>query len=361
MEVDTEKVSCANSMELAAELEEMIHQAYHCTDKKWSDTSSSPFTTTFDEGLIKAAYDRRHLFYWEIWVGLWLFQVSFIGSQPKKSDDANMEENANMEESEVENEDYDDFIGVPIPLFDLIQEVSIDNNEVMHYNCCNFEGWGYFYEQQVCVADYISEHLGDTFDGFTHQYVLLWYCSAFMHLAYCEDTPVYIQAMFHVPAPKDVTVSTLKKLIPSTMEIMPQWEILPAIDRMKNYENDDIDSERIDGMFCFTLTPNVNGKSSVDDLGQSFGSMLIVLQSVTTHSAETMFDESVSNFSIPEVVQGVCARSKMRSTLDTGFALADWLDVDGVKAFEDTVLGFDVDAWASQKLNDVGADGNYRR
>ena len=32
-----------------------------------------------------------------------------------------------------------------------------------------------------------------------------------------------------------------------------------------------------------------------------------------------------------------------------------------MKAFEDTVLGFDVDAWASQKLNDVGADGNYRR
>jgi len=52
-------------MELAAELEEMIHQDYHCTDKKWSDTSSFPFTTTFDEGLIKAVYDRRH-FYWEI-------------------------------------------------------------------------------------------------------------------------------------------------------------------------------------------------------------------------------------------------------------------------------------------------------
>ena len=47
--------------------------------------------------------------------------MSFIGSQPKKSDDANMKENANMEESKVENEDYDDFIGVPIPLFDRIR------------------------------------------------------------------------------------------------------------------------------------------------------------------------------------------------------------------------------------------------
>ena len=144
-----------------------------------------------------------------------------------------------------------------------------------------------------------------------------------MYLAYCEDTPVYIQAMFHVPASKDVTGPTLKKLIPSTTEIMPRWEILPAIDRLKNYRNDDIDSERIDGMFRFTLSPNVNGKSSINDLDQLFGSMLIELQSVTTHSADAMFDESVSNFAIPEVIQGVCAISKMRSTLDTGFALAD--------------------------------------
>ena len=54
--------------------------------------------------------------------------MSFIGSQPKKSDDANMEENANMEESEVENEDYNDFIGVPIPFFEQIGEVTIDDN-----------------------------------------------------------------------------------------------------------------------------------------------------------------------------------------------------------------------------------------
>ena len=161
--------------------------------------------------------------------------MCFIGSQPNDSDDAD------IEESEVENEDYNDFIGVPIPVFERICKVTIDGNEIMHFNCCKFKGRGYFCEQQICVADSVSEHLGETFDTFTHQDAVLQYRSDFMHLIYRQDTPDHIQAMFHVLVSKEVTGPTLKGSIPDTMEIMPRLKILLDIDRLKKYKKNGID------------------------------------------------------------------------------------------------------------------------
>ena len=145
-------------------------------------------------------------------------------SQPSESN------NADVEDSEVENEDYNDFRGVPVPLFERIREVTIDDNLVMHCSCCRFEGRGYFCEQQVCVADFVDKHSGQTFDGFTHEDVALRYRSASMHLAYRKDTPEHIQAMFHALASQEVTGPTLKESIPDTMEITTRLEILAAID-----------------------------------------------------------------------------------------------------------------------------------
>ena len=217
-----------------------------------------------------------------------------------------------------------------LPLFERIREVTIDDNQVMHCNCCKFEGRGYLCEHQVCVADSVSDQMGQTFDGFTHKYVALRYRSAFMHLAYYQDTPEHIQAMSHILASKEVTRPTIDQSIPDTMEVMTRLESLPAIDRLKDYKKDDIDLERIDGTFISTFTPNIDGRSS-DDLDELFESMVDELQSMTAPSADTMFDESVFNLSIPEVVQGVCARNMMRSIVDTSYALADRLGVDGVK------------------------------
>ena len=80
---------------------------------------------------------------------------------------------------------------------------------------------------------------------------------------------------------------------------------------------------------------------------------------MTTLSADAMFDKPVFDFSIPEVVQGVCARNMMRSIVDTSYALADRLGVDGVKKFEEKVLEFN--AWASEKLHDVDANENKKK
>ena len=71
-----------------------------------------------------------------------------------------------------------------------------------------------------------------------------------------------------------------------------------------------------------TFTPNTDGRSS-EDLDQLFESMFEELQSMTTPSAEAMFDESVFDFSISNMVEGVCARNMMRSIVDTSYALAD--------------------------------------
>ena len=136
--------------------------------------------------------------------------------------------------------------------------------------------------------------------------------------------------MVHVLASKELMGPTLNESIPDTMEITTRSEIMPAIDRLKNYKKDDIDLERIDGMFISTFTPNTDDRSS-DDLNELFESMVDELQYMTTPSGDAMFDKSVFNSSIREVVQGVCARNMIRSIVDTSYALADRLGVDGVK------------------------------
>jgi hypothetical protein len=180
-----------------------------------------------------------------------------------------------------------------------------------------------------------------------------------MHLAYRADTPAHIQAAFHKLASSDVTGPTLKIPIPDDMEIMPRQPILPAIDWLKNYDKEGIDLNRMDGMHCSTFSPTNNNMSN-DELNDPFKEKVTELQNVISDSSDVMFDESATNFSIPNNVQGTTARNAMRSLVNTGYELADRLGTDGLKQFEKTMSEFNT--WASAKLQEeMDADKNKKR
>ena len=46
----------------AGQMDEIIFNDYQNNNKMWSDWPTSPYTTTFAEGLINAVYNRRHLY-----------------------------------------------------------------------------------------------------------------------------------------------------------------------------------------------------------------------------------------------------------------------------------------------------------
>ena len=70
----------------ACELEEIASNDFYKTNKRWSNTPSAPYTTSFGEGLIVAVYARRHL-YRAARIGQRKFQVFFKeGDHPDMSE-----------------------------------------------------------------------------------------------------------------------------------------------------------------------------------------------------------------------------------------------------------------------------------
>ena len=177
-----------------AQIEELICNDYR-KSKTWSNSPTSAHVTTFAEGLIKSVYDRRHL-YKAVRVGERTFEVHYIGDPNKVG---------SQQDLLLEHEKEDQFRDVPLPLFERVRTVTIDEDGTMYCECCKFEATGLFCEQQVATADCICEALGESqFEGFTEKDVAVRWLSAFLHLAYKDSTPAHIQTMLHHLAIHDI-------------------------------------------------------------------------------------------------------------------------------------------------------------
>ena len=328
----------------AAQLEEIIFKDYKYSNKKWSNTPTAPYTTTFGEGLIKEVYCRLPL-YVSKRVDVSTFQVLYEGC-----------------EASVDIEDLKYYEDVPLPLFDRVREVTIDHSGVMFCSCQRFESRGIFCEHLLCVATSIHKHSGIAFDGFTHHDIALRYRTAYMHYAYKKETPDHIQAAFHTLSSHAMEPKgpTLKVSIPGDMLVYDRQPSLPAIDRLKNYDKDGVNVDRIDGLFSSTFTPSMDDPNNNDDVNDIFQEMVYDIQQDTSVASEVLFNTSVENHAIPDTMAGVNTRTAMRSLVDTSFELADRIGNEGVKEFERKMKEFHT--WASDKLEQSGdSDKNKKR
>ncbi len=330
----------------AAELEQMIYRDFAKPNKSWSNLPTSLHTVKFAEELIKVVVERSAL-YTAVRVGERAFEVRFTGSDDNDTIKCSVE---------FENQDYDSYKDVPIPVFDRIREVVIDDDGVMYCGCRRFDCRGIFCEQHVCTAELICQAQGVKFECFTHHDIALRWRSDFMHLAYKDSSPAETQKMFHLLAMKDVAGPTFRGEIPDNLEIHPQTPILPALDRLKNYSKEGIDLEKIDGMFSTTFTPSsqFTDESGVeidrDVLDEIFEDMFEDLQSITSKSSVKIFESALSNAALPQAAaKGIGARDTLKSLANDSYALADKVGPDGVAKLEEMFNGYL--AWCNTKLN----------
>lgn len=319
-----------------AQIEELICNDYR-KSKTWSNSPTSAHVTSFAEGLIKSVYDRRHL-YKAVRVGERTFEVHYIGDPNKVG---------SQQDLLLEHEKEDQFRDVPLPLFERVRTVTIDEDGTMYCECCKFEATGLFCEQQVATADCICDALEESpFEGFTEKDVAVRWLSAFLHLAYKDSTPAHIQTMLHHLAIHDIAGPKFKKDIPASLPIQSPSPKLSALDRLKNYSRDGIDLEKIDGMFCSTFTPSsMNGGQA--ELDEIFQQMFDEMQNVHTPATDILFENAISNSALPEVAS-VGARAALRPLMETTFVLADKVGPDGMKKVEDTFK--ELNAWFNERL-----------
>ena len=255
-------------------LSELVFGDFDRPHKSWSNNPTAPYTTTFGEGLIKGVTDRVKL-YLVIRVSENEFQVHYIG------------DNVVGDTESRPSEQGDEYLHVPLPLFRRIRHVIIEKDGTMMCDCCYFQGCGYFCVHQVAVGTAIHEAHGIEFKGFTHHDIAARYLSGYMHLAYRASTPSKIRAMYHHLACNAIRGPKLRICIPTSMPIQKREEILPAIDRLKNYDKNDIDLDKFEAMFANTYTPD---SMSTQEEASMLNKQMSFLNQMTSDSCECMFE-----------------------------------------------------------------------
>ena len=97
-----------------------------------------------------------------------------------------------------ENADHEIFKDVPLPIFCRIREVRVLNTGIMEFSCFHFQSRGIFCEHSMCVAMFIYDARGETFDGFTHHDGAARYRTDVFYYTYKNSTPSNVQQLFHI-------------------------------------------------------------------------------------------------------------------------------------------------------------------
>jgi len=130
--------------------------------------------------------------------------------------------------------------------------VLIAGDGTMFCNCYTFESVGHYCAHQVCIATLVHEANCVEFHGFTHHDICLWYQTAYMHLAYRPETPEIIMKGFHALADNEMLGPKLKVEIPEEMPIEEVSPNLSTLDPLKNYQKEDVDLSKVDGLHTKT-------------------------------------------------------------------------------------------------------------
>ena len=200
----------------------------------------------------------------------------------------------------------------------------------------------YFCEHQACIARLIHKAAGHEFKGFTHHDCGVRYLSGYMQLAYKKSTPQPIQQMYHLLACHPIKGPKLRIPIPESLRIENPDPMLPAIDRIKNYDKVDIDMSLLGHMDSQTFVPSQeDGNDDADESWDYFSQQCDVLQNGISQGAEVMFDICLANSTIPKAAKvGVRTRDLLKQLWEESCYEADNLGDDGVKKLEENLLNF---------------------
>ena len=159
-----------------------------------------------------------------------------------------------------------------------------------------------------------------------------------MHLAYRESTPFNIRAMYHQLACNGIRGPKIRIEIPKSMTIQDKHDILPALDRLKNYDRKDLDLNKFDAMFTNTYTPD---SMSTQDECSVLAEQMSYLNEMTTESCDRLFDASINDADIPdEAMKSLQTRDVLKQIIEESCTAADYRGVKGRRALEERLLEF---------------------
>ena len=144
--------------------------------------------------------------------------------------------------------------------------------------------------------------------------------------------------MYHHLASNTIRGPNIRIDIPTTMLIQQRQGVLPAIDRLKNHNKEDIDFDQFDAMFNQTYTPD-----SIDANKEfsMFVEQMNFLNQTTTESCKETFDTSLNDSEIPnEVMRGLQTRDVLNQLTEESCAADDYRGIEGTRALEEQLVSF---------------------
>jgi len=187
-----------------------------------------------------------------------------------------------------------------------------------------------------------------------------------MELAYNPLADKDIQMRFHELALADVKGPRLGAEIPSTMATHHPSKILPALDRLSNYNRNDIDLTIVDGMYCSDFVPECDESGTNHaEVNATFEAMFQQLQNVTSEESSQLFSAAISDAELPKMHASgtsvpVSARNALRSLVDTSYILADKVGPVGVQWLEETLRNFQQRCESHLEINRKENERNTR-
>ena len=264
-------------------------------------------------------------------------------------------------------------MGTPTEAFQSHLKVKVEMDGTMMCDCFHFSGCGFCFVHQVKVSTAVHDASDIEFKGFTHHDIAARYLSGYMHLAYRASTPKNIREMYHHLACNAIRGPKLRINIPTTMPIQDRQAIRPAIDRLKNYDKQDLDLDKFDAMFSNTYTPD---SMSTQDEFSMFAEQMSFLNQMTSDSCEEIFDASLNDADIPdEVMKSLHTRDVLKQFIEESCSAADYRGMKGRRAFAKHLVDFrqwcnenppDEDIMTNNEGNadstvDVTTDGSQRK
>ena len=156
--------------------------------------------------------------------------------------------------------------------------------------------------------------------------------------------------MYHHLACNAIRGPKMRIDIPTSMPIQDRQDILPAIDRLKNYDKQDFDLEKIDAMFTNTYTPD--SMSTQDELSM-FNEQMSFLNQMTSESCEEIFDASLNDADIPdEAMKSLHTRDVLKQFIEESCTAADYRGMKGRRELEERLVLVDFRQWCNENPPD---------
>ena len=128
----------------------------------------------------------------------------------------------------------------------------------------------------------------------------LQYTTAYMHLAFRKTTPIHIHEMYHWLIKDESYGPTIKTTILSveTFPLQERTPMLPAYQRLKNYDIDDVkDLSKFEGMFSQSYVPD---NLSIWNLEEEVVDACKVVRAKTYSVTEDKFSNSICDADLPQ-------------------------------------------------------------